>query len=126
MILNKILIWGMIKPLTATLTATFRVAVLRGSTVVILPEKFVIGVKFDNKCEKVVESHDPGKKEIIFNFSKFNFFFKQKTAYEIRLSLVGSEMCIRDRNQPFLQSSICYSAGSCVFSYEATHCSKTT
>src|SRR5665809_71447 len=27
----------------------------------------------------------------------FVFFFKQKTAYEIRLSLVGSEMCIRDR-----------------------------
>ena len=26
------------------------------------------------------------------------FFFKQKTAYEIRLSLVGSEMCIRDRD----------------------------
>ena len=26
------------------------------------------------------------------------FFFKQKTAYEIRLSLVGSEMCIRDRS----------------------------
>ena len=26
------------------------------------------------------------------------FFYKQKTAYEIRLSLVGSEMCIRDRN----------------------------
>ena len=24
------------------------------------------------------------------------FFCKQKTAYEIRLSLVGSEMCIRD------------------------------
>ncbi len=24
------------------------------------------------------------------------FFFKQKTAYEIRLSLVGSERCIRD------------------------------
>jgi len=24
------------------------------------------------------------------------FFFRQKTAYEIRLSLVGSEMCIRD------------------------------
>ena len=23
------------------------------------------------------------------------FFFKQKTAYEIRLSIVGSEMCIR-------------------------------
>ena len=26
------------------------------------------------------------------------FFFKQKTAYEVRLSLVGSEMCIRDRS----------------------------
>eukprot|EP01016_Furgasonia_blochmanni_P050345 TRINITY_DN7770_c0_g1_i10.p1 TRINITY_DN7770_c0_g1~~TRINITY_DN7770_c0_g1_i10.p1 ORF type:complete len:126 (+),score=10.63 TRINITY_DN7770_c0_g1_i10:2-379(+) len=26
------------------------------------------------------------------------FFFKQKTAYEIMPSLVGSEMCIRDRN----------------------------
>ena len=25
------------------------------------------------------------------------FFFKQKTAYEIMPSLVGSEMCIRDR-----------------------------
>src|SRR5450756_2972704 len=27
------------------------------------------------------------------------FFFKQKTAYEIMPSLVGSEMCIRDRRQ---------------------------
>ena len=26
-------------------------------------------------------------------------FFKQKTAYEMLRSLVGSEMCIRDRNQ---------------------------
>ena len=26
-----------------------------------------------------------------------NFFFKQKTAYEISACLVGSEMCIRDR-----------------------------
>ena len=28
---------------------------------------------------------------------RFFFFFKQKTAYEISLGLVGSEMCIRDR-----------------------------
>ena len=28
----------------------------------------------------------------------FFFFFKQKTAYEIMPSLVGSEMCIRDSN----------------------------
>eukprot|EP00825_Cyclidium_porcatum_P009972 TRINITY_DN15097_c0_g1_i2.p2 TRINITY_DN15097_c0_g1~~TRINITY_DN15097_c0_g1_i2.p2 ORF type:complete len:129 (+),score=8.07 TRINITY_DN15097_c0_g1_i2:3-389(+) len=33
----------------------------------------------------------------------FFFFFKQKTAYEIMPSLVGSEMCIRDRNLPFSQ-----------------------
>ncbi len=25
------------------------------------------------------------------------FFFKQKTAYEVLRSLVGSEMCVRDR-----------------------------
>ena len=28
------------------------------------------------------------------------FFFKQKTAYEMLRSLVGSEMCIRDRARP--------------------------
>ena len=28
----------------------------------------------------------------------FFFFFKQKTAYEIGVRLVGSEMCIRDRS----------------------------
>ena len=28
------------------------------------------------------------------------FFFKQKTAYEMLRSLVGSEMCIRDRLYP--------------------------
>eukprot|EP00658_Telonema_sp_P-2_P047137 TRINITY_DN356_c0_g1_i3.p1 TRINITY_DN356_c0_g1~~TRINITY_DN356_c0_g1_i3.p1 ORF type:complete len:113 (-),score=14.29 TRINITY_DN356_c0_g1_i3:37-375(-) len=30
-------------------------------------------------------------------FFCFFFFFKQKTAYEMLRSLVGSEMCIRDR-----------------------------
>ncbi|VTU59884.1 dTDP-4-dehydrorhamnose 3,5-epimerase [Lactobacillus paracasei ATCC 334] [Lacticaseibacillus rhamnosus] len=29
----------------------------------------------------------------------FFFFFKRKTAYEISLGLVGSEMCIRDRTK---------------------------
>ena len=33
---------------------------------------------------------------IVFLF----FFFKQKTAYEMLRSLVGSEMCIRDRYSP--------------------------
>ena len=31
--------------------------------------------------------------------SIFFFFFKQKTAYEIMPSLVGSEMCIRDSSE---------------------------
>ncbi len=32
-------------------------------------------------------------------FCVFFFFFKQKTAYEMSASLVGSEMCIRDDYQ---------------------------
>ena len=32
-----------------------------------------------------------------FPFCSEIFFFKQKTAYEIGVRLVGSEMCIRDR-----------------------------
>eukprot|EP00658_Telonema_sp_P-2_P043987 TRINITY_DN31865_c0_g1_i1.p1 TRINITY_DN31865_c0_g1~~TRINITY_DN31865_c0_g1_i1.p1 ORF type:complete len:106 (+),score=3.30 TRINITY_DN31865_c0_g1_i1:40-357(+) len=34
--------------------------------------------------------------DVILFFVRF-FFFKQKTAYEMLRSLVGSEMCIRDR-----------------------------
>eukprot|EP00658_Telonema_sp_P-2_P079156 TRINITY_DN757_c0_g1_i7.p1 TRINITY_DN757_c0_g1~~TRINITY_DN757_c0_g1_i7.p1 ORF type:complete len:101 (-),score=26.74 TRINITY_DN757_c0_g1_i7:37-339(-) len=34
---------------------------------------------------------------ILFSIFFFFFFFKQKTAYEMLRSLVGSEMCIRDR-----------------------------
>ena len=30
------------------------------------------------------------------------FFFKQRTAYEVGVRLVGSEMCIRDRLCPLL------------------------
>ena len=33
----------------------------------------------------------------MFFFCFVFFFFKQKTAYEMLRSLVGSEMCIRDR-----------------------------
>ena len=35
----------------------------------------------------------------------FFFFFKQKTAYEIMPSLVGSEMCIRDRFGLLMENS---------------------
>src|SRR5665809_170523 len=54
-------------------------------------------------------------------FLCFFFFFKQKTAYEIRLSLVGSEMCIRDRYswyqhvvliEPFLSPAIVLHVGA--------------
>src|SRR5660397_131756 len=34
------------------------------------------------------------------------FFFKQKTAYDIRLSLVGSEMCIRDSFNPTIHGGL--------------------
>ena len=47
----------------------------------------------------------------------FFFFFKQKTAYEMLRSLVGSEMCIRDRSnamrrREFLTGTTALSAGS--------------
>ena len=35
---------------------------------------------------------------ILWTLFRVFFFFKQKTAYEIGVRLVGSEMCIRDRN----------------------------
>ena len=35
------------------------------------------------------------------------FFFKQKTAYEIGVRLVGSEMCIRDRTYTYADFVIC-------------------
>ena len=35
---------------------------------------------------------------VVFLLVSFVFFFKQKTAYEMLRSLVGSEMCIRDRS----------------------------
>eukprot|EP00658_Telonema_sp_P-2_P012818 TRINITY_DN1487_c0_g1_i1.p2 TRINITY_DN1487_c0_g1~~TRINITY_DN1487_c0_g1_i1.p2 ORF type:complete len:127 (+),score=33.63 TRINITY_DN1487_c0_g1_i1:94-474(+) len=36
----------------------------------------------------------------------FFFFFKQKTAYEMLRSLVGSEMCIRDRCNRVLMAQV--------------------
>src|SRR5428012_9628 len=44
----------------------------------------------------------------------FFFFFKQKTAYDIMPSLVGSEMCIRDRVEGAADSSatsLCLTVG---------------
>src|SRR5665254_9673 len=40
---------------------------------------------------------------VFFLFLFFFFFFKQKTAYEMLRSLVGSEMCIRDSHRRALQ-----------------------
>ena len=39
---------------------------------------------------------------MIILYVSFFFFFKQKTAYEIGVRLVGSEMCIRDRGKRVL------------------------
>ena len=39
--------------------------------------------------------------ELTLSLFAFIFFFKQKTAYEMLRSLVGSEMCIRDRASGF-------------------------
>ena len=36
----------------------------------------------------------------------WHFFFKQKTAYEIGVRLVGSEMCIRDSARPLQEASM--------------------
>ncbi len=42
--------------------------------------------------------------DLLFSF----FFFKQKTAYEMLRSLVGSEMCMRDRTTGVsLHSPVC-------------------
>ncbi|CUX45733.1 hypothetical protein BN3590_01534 [Clostridium sp. C105KSO15] len=43
------------------------------------------------------------------------FFFKQKTAYEIMPSLVGSEMCIRDRYSIIYFFGKCYNISLCIF-----------
>ena len=39
------------------------------------------------------------KGHLSYALSGNRYIFKQKTAYELRLSLVGSEMCIRDSRQ---------------------------
>ena len=46
----------------------------------------------------------------------FFFFFKQKTAYEMLRSLVGSEMCIRDRFELWLMSRAVFVGAIRVFS----------
>ena len=43
-------------------------------------------------------------------YLNFFFFFKQKTAYEIGVRLVGSEMCIRDSLDSFLQAAAGYNS----------------
>src|SRR5450756_2792406 len=47
----------------------------------------------------------------------FFFFFKQKTAYEIMPSLVGSEMCIRDRYLIVARGSAKSMYAECIQSY---------
>ena len=46
----------------------------------------------------VIEARNGGRWDKIIVVIEVFFFFKQKTAYELLRSLVGSEMCIRDRS----------------------------
>src|SRR5674536_215072 len=48
-------------------------------------------------------------------FLLFFFFFKQKTAYEMLRSLVGSEMCIRDRFWDPAKDRIMFDQGKYIF-----------
>src|SRR5450756_742652 len=52
---------------------------------------------FAQRSASIMSPADFGESHTSSLFSRF-FFFKQKTAYEIMPSLVGSEMCIRDSN----------------------------
>ena len=45
----------------------------------------------------------------------YSFFFKQKTAYEIGVRLVGSEMCIRDRSLKLLMKGAVWISSSKFF-----------
>ena len=49
-----------------------------------------------NKDDIVTVEQNTGGTLFWFAVVLFIFFFKQKTAYEIGVRLVGSEMCIRD------------------------------
>ena len=49
-----------------------------------------------------------------------NFFFKQKTAYEMQRGLVGSEMCIRDRST-IVTYNFCMIPHSLIFSFILAH-----
>ena len=45
------------------------------------------------------------------------FFFKQKTAYEMLRSLVGSEMCIRDRAEVAMDNSYQQDTDPSIYAY---------
>ena len=61
--------------------------------------KYVIWVVVERICVRTINISVRYASEMrIGTFAGLMFFFfKQKTAYELHRSLVGSEMCIRDR-----------------------------
>ena len=101
------------KHLPAQIPALYRWAASRGGVFVnpALTEPFGLTLLEASSCGlPIISTNDGGPKEIrskcengllvdvtdINDLKVILFFFKQKTAYEIMPSLVGSEMCIRD------------------------------
>ena len=60
---------------------------------ILLPQEIMSCLLYTSDAADDMQCVDLGGRRII----KKKIFFKQKTAYEIMPSLVGSEMCIRDR-----------------------------
>ena len=61
-----------------------------------------------------------GESRICVSLAGAVFFFKQKTAYDVLRSLVGSEMCIRDRSNTSSAFKERYSADKLVALYASS------
>ena len=83
-------------------TAVFLLAAL-GASAQNMPERSEVrrGNRQYNKgnYEKSIERYERALEAAPESFESF-FFFKQEAANEVRLSLVGPEMCIRARTAP--------------------------
>src|SRR5678815_2597657 len=78
----------------------FRIKVVPGDRVTVGVSPYDPCLLYTSDAADERSSVDLGGRRIIKKKKiMYFFFFKQKTAYEMLRSLVGSEMCIRDRYQ---------------------------